>query len=40
MTGGLQFSYSLSEARHLDQKFSQIIIVASFQLSLFAGDYR
>jgi hypothetical protein len=40
MTGGLQFSYALNEARHLDQKFSQIIILASFQLSLFAGDYR
>jgi hypothetical protein len=40
MTGGLQFSYALSEARHFDQKFSQITITASFQLSLFAGDYR
>jgi hypothetical protein len=40
MTGGLQFSYSINEARQLDQKYSQIIISASFQLSLFAGDYR
>ncbi|HXI19474.1 MAG TPA: hypothetical protein VNH46_00230, partial [Gemmatimonadales bacterium] len=40
MTGGLQFSYSISEARALDQKFSQIVLTASLQLSLFAGDYR
>ncbi|MEO8636457.1 MAG: cell surface protein SprA [Gemmatimonadales bacterium] len=40
LTGGLQFTYSLNEARHLDRKISQIIISASFQLSLFAGDYR
>lgn len=40
LTGGLQFSYSLIEARHLDRKFSQIVISASFQVSLYAGDYR
>ena len=40
LTGGLQFTYSLNEARHLDRKIQQIIISASFQLSLFAGDYR
>jgi hypothetical protein len=40
LTGGLSFSYSLSEAKHLDRKFSQIIITASLQLSLFSGDYR
>jgi hypothetical protein len=40
LTGGLQFSYSINEARHLDRKFSQMIIQATFQLSLFAGDYR
>lgn len=40
LTGGLQFTYSLNEARHLDKKISQIAISASFQLSLFAGDYR
>jgi hypothetical protein len=40
LTGGLSFSYSLNEARHLDRKFSQIIITASLQLSLFSGDYR
>ncbi|HWA55882.1 MAG TPA: cell surface protein SprA, partial [Gemmatimonadales bacterium] len=26
LTGGLSFSYSLNEARHLDRKFSQIVI--------------
>ena len=40
ITGGLSFSYSLSEAAHLNRKFEQIIITASLQLSLFAGDYR
>ena len=40
MTGGLQFSYSLNEARHLDRKFSQMSVAATFQLSLYAGDYR
>jgi hypothetical protein len=40
LTGGLSFSYSLNEARHLDRKFSQIVITASLQISLFSGDYR
>ncbi len=40
LTGGLQFSYSLNDARHINQKFSQVIISTSFQLSLFTGDYR
>ena len=40
LTAGLQFAYSVSEARHLNRKFSQMIITASVQLSLFAGDYR
>jgi hypothetical protein len=40
LTGGVQFSYSLIEAKHLDRKFSQIVISASFQVSLYAGDYR
>jgi hypothetical protein len=40
LTGGLQFSYTLNDARSLDRKFSQITLSASFQLSLFAGDYR
>lgn len=40
LSGGLQFSYTLTEARHLNRKYSQIIITASAQLSLFAGDYR
>ncbi len=40
LTGGLQFTYTLNEARHLNRKISQMAISASFQLSLFAGDYR
>ncbi len=40
LTGGLTFSYSVSDARHLDRKLQQIIVTASFQLSLYAGDYR
>ena len=28
------------DARHLSQRTSQISIIASFQLSLFSGDYR
>jgi len=40
MSGGLQFSYSVNEARHLDRKVSQLILTLAFQLSLFAGDYR
>ncbi|HWA59511.1 MAG TPA: hypothetical protein VG692_19810, partial [Gemmatimonadales bacterium] len=40
LTGGLSFSYSLNEARHLDRKFSQIVITASLEISLFSGDYR
>lgn len=40
MSGGLQFSYSINEARHLDRKVSQLLVTLAFQLSLFAGDYR
>ncbi len=40
LTGGLQVGYSLNDARHLSRRTSQISIIASFQLSLFAGDYR
>jgi hypothetical protein len=40
LTGGLQLNYSINDARHLSRRTSQISIVASFQLSLFAGDYR
>jgi len=40
LSAGLQFSYSVNEARHINRKFSQMIITASVQLSLFAGDYR
>jgi hypothetical protein len=40
LSGGLQFGYSINDARHLNRRTSQISIIASFQLSLFAGDYR
>ena len=37
VSAGLQFGYSLSDSRHLSQRNSQIFLLASFQLSLFAG---
>jgi hypothetical protein len=40
VSAGLQVGYSLNDARHLSRRTSQISILASFQLSLFAGDYR
>jgi hypothetical protein len=40
LTGGLTVSYAVNDARHLNRKLQQIIITASFQLSLYAGDYR
>jgi hypothetical protein len=40
LSGGLQVGYSLNDARHLSRRTSQISIIASFQLSLFAGDYK
>jgi hypothetical protein len=40
LSGGLQFNYSVNDARQLSRRTSQISIVASFNLSLFAGDYQ
>jgi hypothetical protein len=40
LSGALQVGYSLNELRHLSRRTSQISIIASLQLSLFAGDYR
>ena len=40
ISAGLQVGYSLNDARHLSRRTSQISVLASFQLSLFAGDYR
>ena len=40
MSAGLQVGYSLNDARHLSRRTSQISVLASFQISLFAGDYR
>lgn len=38
--GGLQFGYSLNDAKHLNRRISQIFLAISLQLSLYAGDYR
>ncbi|MEP7326106.1 MAG: cell surface protein SprA [Gemmatimonadota bacterium] len=38
--GGLQFGYSLNDARHLNRRISQIFLAITLQLSLYAGDYR
>lgn len=40
LQGGLTFSYAVNDARHIDRKTSQIIVSVSFNLSLFAGDFR
>ena len=40
LSGGLQLGYTVNDARHISRRTSQISIIASFQLSLFAGDYR
>lgn len=40
VSGGLQFGYSINDARHLSRRTSQIFLLLSFQLSLYAGDYR
>jgi hypothetical protein len=40
LTGGFQFGYSVNDVRHLDGRTSQIFLMLSFQLSLFASDYR
>jgi hypothetical protein len=40
MRGGIQFGYSLSDARHLNRRISTIYFAITMQLSLYAGDYR
>ena len=40
ISAGLQMGYSLNDSRHLSRRTSQISLIASLQLSLFAGDYR
>ena len=40
MRGGIQFGYTLSDARHLNRRISQIYFAITMQLSLYAGDYR
>ena len=38
--GGLQFGYSLNDAKHLNRRISQVFLAITVQLSLYAGDYR
>jgi hypothetical protein len=40
VSAGLQFGYSISDARHVSRRTSQIFLLLNFQLSLYAGDYR
>jgi hypothetical protein len=40
VTAGLQLGYTVNDFRHLNRKNSQIFLVASMTLSLFAGDFR
>jgi hypothetical protein len=40
VSGGFQFGYSINDARHLSRRTSQIFLLLSFQMSLYAGDYR
>ena len=40
LVGGIDFGYSVSEARHLDRKASTLFMNVSFQLLLNAGDFR
>jgi hypothetical protein len=40
VSGGLQFGYTINDARHLSRRTSQIFLLLSLQLSLYAGDYR
>jgi hypothetical protein len=40
LTAGLEFGYSLNEARHINQRTSQISILASFQWSFDTGTGR
>jgi hypothetical protein len=40
LSGGLQFGYSINDAAHLSRRTSQIFLMLSFQLSLYAGDYQ
>jgi hypothetical protein len=40
VTGGFQFGYTINDARHLSRRSSQIFLLLTAQLSLYAGDYR
>jgi hypothetical protein len=38
--GGLDFGYTLSEAKHLNRRISTMFLTVSFQLVLSAGEFR
>lgn len=40
MRGGIQFGYTVSDARHLNRRVSQYFFAITMQLSLYAGDYH
>jgi len=40
LTAGLQVGYSMNESRHLNQRTSQISVLASFQWSFDTGGNR
>jgi hypothetical protein len=40
LSGGLQFGYSINDAAHLSRRTSQVFLMLTFQLSLYAGDYK
>ena len=40
LSAGLQFGYTINDARHLDRKTSQIFLLLSFQVALDAGTFR
>ena len=39
-TGGLDFGYTVSDARHVNRRISTIFLTVSFQVTLFAGEIR
>ncbi|HEU4681406.1 MAG TPA: hypothetical protein VFS51_06645, partial [Gemmatimonadales bacterium] len=40
LSGGLQFGYSINDARHISRRTSQIFMMLTFQVSMYAGDYQ
>ena len=40
LTGSLQGSWAVNDAKHLNRRTNQLILTVGFTLSLFAGDFR